>query len=384
MAKKVVWISSYLPRSCGIAYYSEDYIGAIREYAKKTNKNISIKIIAHTDAKKADYPMIDLRDRNWEDKVLDKIKKLKPDLVHIQHEYGLYETHHDENRNLLRLIKNLKKEKIPTVMTYHSIYRKLNAPHKRFVKASLKYLNAAIFHEEYQKRELKNNIGYIPKNVYVLPHGSDNTFHPDKEKIKKEYNYGNKLVVGIAGIADKRKGFRTMVRQWPKVVKKFPNAILSIEIKPHKDKSTRKYINKVMGEIMKSKISDNIELIVKDYKKIEFLKRLASFDILVLPYKSESQSGVLAHGFAARTPAIVTDIEGLGAEIRNSHAGIAVKMRDRKNNFYKYILKLLSSKTLREKYSQNAKEYVDKVSGWNIIARKTFGIYEKILSSKKL
>lgn len=65
MTKKVVWISSYLPRSCGIAYYSEDYINAIKKYSKRYNKKISIKIISHIDAKKADYPIIDLNDRKW-------------------------------------------------------------------------------------------------------------------------------------------------------------------------------------------------------------------------------------------------------------------------------------------------------------------------------
>ena len=378
MTKKVVWISSFLPRSCGIAFYSKDYIDALKRQVKKDNKKLSIKVIAHTDAKKADYPIIDLKDRRWIDKVFNIIKKINPDIVHIQHEYGLYETYEDENRKLLELIENLKKAKIPTIMTYHSIYETLNPSHKIFVKESLQKVSAGIFHEEYQKKALKKNIGYIPNNIYVLPHGSETTFKPDKEKLRKEYNSEDKLVVGIAGIADKRKGFRTMIRQWPKIVKKFPNAILSIEIKPHADKSTREYINKVMKALMKSKVSDNIELIVKDYKKIEFLKRLASFDILALPYKSESQSGVLANGLAVGTPIIGTDIEGLGEEIRNSKAGIAVKMKDRRNNFYKYILRLLASKRLRDKYSKNAKKYVDEVSGWDIIARKTLKIYEEI------
>ncbi len=383
MTKKVVWISSYLPRSCGIAYYSKDYIEAIKNYAKKHKKKLSIKIISHTDAKKADYPIIDLKDRKWDDKVFSKIKKIKPNIVHIQHEYGLYETYEDENRHLLKLLEKLKKEKIPTVMTYHTIFKKLEPPHKKFVNKSLTLLSAGIFHEEYQKKALKKNMGYIPKNLYILPHGSDSKFNPDKEKIRKEYNYIDKLIVGSAGIADQRKGFRTMIRQWPKVVKKFPNAFLVLEIKPHADKLTRVYINKVMAKIMKSKVSKNIELIVKDYKKAEFLKRLASFDILVLPYKSESQSGVLAHGFAAQTPAIATDIEGLGAEIRNSKAGVLVPMNKRRNHFYKAIIKLLSSKKLRNKFSRNAKKYVKNVSGWNIIARKTLKIYERVQDSYK-
>ena len=380
MVKKLVWISSYLPRSCGIAYYSNHYIKAIKEYAKKNNKKISIKIISHTDAKKADYPIIDLKDREWNKKVLKVIIKEKPSVVHIQHEYGLYETYADENKRVLELIKGLKSQNIPVVMTYHSVYKKLEPHHRVFVRESLKLLNAGIFHEDYQKKALKQNIGYIPANVYVLPHGSRENLKLDKSKIRKELNYGDKLVVGSAGIADERKGFRTLIKQWPKVVKRFPNAILSLEVKPHEAKETREYINKVMKMIMKSKVSSNIEFIVKDYSEMEFYKRLKGFDILVLPYKSESQSGVLAHGFSVGVPAIVTDIEGLGAEIRNSNAGIAVKNRA---NFYKAIIDLLSSKKLMEKFSKNAEAYVKNVSGWNIITKKTFDIYEKVKKNWK-
>ncbi len=379
MIKKVVWISSYIPRSCGIAYYSEDYINAIKEYSKRHNKKISIKIIAHTDAKKADYPIINQRDKSWHLKVFKIIKKEKPQIVHIQHEYGLYETYSDGNKRILELIKMLRNEKIPTVMTYHSIYKKLEEAHAEFVSASLKELSAGIFHEEYQKRALKKNIGWKPENLYVLPHGSRENLHFNKEELQKEFGYGNKLIVGSAGIADERKGFIDLIDQWPKVVKKFPNAVLSLELKPHAAKETREYINKVLKEIMKSPVSQNIEFIVKDYEEMEFYKKLNSFDILVLPYRSESQSGVLAHGFAASTPAIVTDIEGLGAEIRNSKAGIAVKNRKK---FYKAIIKLLKSKRLRDEYSRHAKKYVKDVSGWSIIARKTLKIYQSVLKRR--
>lgn len=372
--KKLIWISSYLPRSCGIAYYSAHYITALKKYAKKTNKKISIKIIAHTDAKKADYPIIDLKNKNWHHEVLKIIKKQKPDIVHIQHEFGLYETDRDCNKRVIELIKLIKQEKIPTVMTYHSVYKKLIPPHANFISETLKQLDAGILHCEYQKQALKNNISWQPKNIYILPHGSREDIKLEKEEVRKGFGYNGDLVIGSAGLASERKGFRTLTKQWPKVVKKIPNAILALELKPHAATETRIYINKVLKEVMKSPVSDNIEFIVKDYSELEFYKRLKSFDILVLPYKSESQSGVLAHGFSVGVPAIVTDIEGLGAEIRNSKSGIAVKKR---KDFYKAIIKLLKSPKLRARYSQNALNYVKKVSGWSIIARKTFKIYEK-------
>ena len=70
----------------------------------------------------------------------------------------------------------------------------------------------------------------------------------------------------------------------------------------------------------------------------------------------------------------IMELEGLGAEIRNSNAGIAVKNRKK---FWRAIVKLLKNKKLREKYSKNALKYVKKVNGWHIISRKTFQIYEK-------
>jgi len=376
MAKKVVWISSYLPRKCGIAFYSQHYISAIKKYAKKTNKKISFKIISHTDAKLSDYPIINnKKDKKWHYKVLKVIKKEKPDVVHIQHEYGLYETDHDVNQRVIQLIKMIKKENIPVVMTYHSVYEKLIPEFANFVSESLKVLSAGILHEEYQKKALQKNIKWQPKNVYVLPHGSREDIKINREKIRKELGYKkDELVVGTAGLASERKGFRTLIKQWPKVVKKFPKAILALELKPESAKETREYIDKVLKEIMKSPVSDNIELSVKNYSETEFYKRLASFDIHILPYRSESQSGVLAHGFSIGAPSIVTDIEGLGAEIRNSNAGIAVKNR---KYFYKAINKLLKNKKLREKYRKNALNYVKKVSGWNVIAKKTIRIYGK-------
>ena len=374
--KKLVWISSYLPRSCGIAYYSSNYIRALKEYAKKTNKKISIKIVAHTDGKKADYPIINLKNKNWHHSVLKIIKKEKPSIVHIQHEYGLYETDKDKNKRVIELIKLIKNEKIHVVMTYHSVYEKLSPAFAEFTKKSLEELDAGIFHEQYQKNALLKNIGYIPKNIYVLPHGSREDIKLNRERVRKEFNYNHKnLIVGSAGIADERKGFRTLIHQWPKVVKKIPNAILSLELKPHAANQTRIYIDKVLEEIMKSPVSKNIEFTVKDYLDIEFYKRLISFDILVFPYRSESQSGVLAHGFSVGVPSIVTDIEGLGAEIRNSKAGIVVKKRE---DFYKAIIKLLKNTKLRKKFSRNALKYVKTTNGWNIIAKKTFKIYDEV------
>ncbi|MFA5060876.1 MAG: glycosyltransferase [Candidatus Pacearchaeota archaeon] len=374
---RVIWISSYLPRSCGIAYYSQHYISALKNYAAKSGMDFSIKILAHTDAKQADYPVINVKNGGWQYDVFRVIEKERPDIVHIQHEYGLYETYSDHNARVIELIKMIRRIGIPVVMTYHSVYKKLNEHFARFVSNSLKVLSAGILHEDYQKKALPENIGWKPKNVFVLPHGSREDIKINKIEAKKGYGYElTDLVVGSAGLASDRKGYRTLIGQWPKVIKEVPNAKLSLELKPESVEETKLYLEKVFKSIMQSPVSKNIEISVRDYSEMAFYRKLSSFDILVLPYKSESQSGVLAHGLSVGVPIIATDIEGMGAEIRNSQAGIAVKNR---KEFYKSVIKLLKDKNLREKFSKNAEKYVKKVNGWSIIAEKTFKIYKNLV-----
>lgn len=89
-------------------------------------------------------------------------------------------------------------------------------------------------------------------------------------------------------------------------------------MKPQPTEESINYISQISYLVAKNEQKASIELIIKDYSGEDFLEKLRSFDILVLPYLSESQSGVLSHSFAAGTPAVVRDIEGLGYEIKQS------------------------------------------------------------------
>ena len=42
------------------------------------------------------------------------------------------------------------------------------------------------------------------------------------------------------------------------------------------------------------------------------------------------------------------------------------------------IIKLLKNTKLRKKFSRNALKYVKTTNGWNIIAKKTFKIYDEV------
>ena len=371
---KVAWISSYFPRSCGIAYYSEDYIQAL----KKIKKNLEVSIISHSDALEATYPIISLTDRSWHGKVVEAVKYINPDIIHIQHEYGLYETFQDKNQRLLTLLKELKDSKFPTVMTYHSLYSQLTPAQAQFVSKSLRLLNVGIFHCQYQLDDLPTNIDWEPENVEIIPHGSDEKIELDREECKNRFGYEGKNVVGMMGLASGRKGFDRVIKRWPEISRKVENAILVLEVKPQPTEESINYISQISYLVAKNEQKGSIELIIRDYTREEFLEKLRSFDILVLPYLSESQSGVLAHSFAAGTPAVVRDIEGLGYEIKRSGAGIAARDDE---EICQGIIKLMNDPEERAKMEEKAHSYVKDYCGWSKVAKRTLSLYNQILKT---
>jgi glycosyltransferase involved in cell wall biosynthesis len=213
-------VSSWPPRHCGIATYSQDLVRALRKEGHE------VHIVTFKDGgKKGEkfvHPVIrikrnrEMKEAGWDQKLFDTIVRIRPDVVHIQHEYGLYIYDEDHSSGLLRAFFKWKVEsEIPIVVTYHSVYTVLDRVEAIYMDVALKITNAGIVHEEYQKSYLPINIGRVAENVYVIPHGAKDIV-PYK-KAKEEYGLKGRKVVGLIGWWEPNKGFERVVKIWPKI-----------------------------------------------------------------------------------------------------------------------------------------------------------------------
>src|SRR4030042_1488076 len=85
--KPLVMISSWPPRLCGIATFAEEAV----EFLQRAQPDREIHIVSHTDGAGAKvHPVIDLSDPQWYLPVVETLRQIGPEVVHIQHEYGLY------------------------------------------------------------------------------------------------------------------------------------------------------------------------------------------------------------------------------------------------------------------------------------------------------
>lgn len=383
MNLKIVMVTSWPPRHCGIATYSQDLVRALRKEGHE------VHIVTFKDCGKRGeknvHPVLKTR-RNrelavagWDQNLFEAIAKIEPDVVHIQHEYGLYLFDDDNSAGLLRPFFKWKVEsEIPVVVTYHSVYTVLDRVEAIYMDVALRLTNAAIVHEHYQKNLLPINIGRVPDNVYVIPHGAKDV--SPYARVKEKYGLAGKKVVGLIGWWEPNKGFERVVKMWPKIRKEVGSkAVLVVagDARPGSS-SGQIYKPKLLKAVNKCPARKSIKVITGSFTPEEYDRVLSSFDLMVLPYSRASQSGNLAHSFALGVPCVATAMEGLKAEVEASKAGLTVPPGD-DLELRSAISHLLKHDSLRKRYAKNASKYVTKRLKWSIVARKHSALYSKLV-----
>jgi len=376
---RICMVTPFPPRPDGIAIYSSELITAMQNFGH------TVYVISHTDedvgghgAQPNVFGIIDITKPDWERVIFEKITEIKPDVVHVQHEYGLYAHNGDYGISIIDLLFLLFDARVPTVITYHSVYSTLSRDEAMFTDLSLCTVDAGIVHEEFQKIFLPANLGRIPDNVYVIPHGAKTAVAadvPDPVTSRRQRGFDDKKIVLCMGWWEPNKRFEDVVAIWPDVIERAKDAVLVIagDARPGSP-SGLYYKPKLLAAIQNSPVRDRIHVITGAFTPQEYDAILNMADVVVLPYDRASQSGNLAHAFALGKPAVVTAVEGLKAEVEASQAGATVPLGSLED-LKAAITLLLRNNELRELFSKRAREYVQTKIGWSIVARKHLVLY---------
>lgn len=379
---KIAMVTSWLPRWCGIAFYSENLVQALRRAGAE------VHIVCHTDGGRPGedqiHPVLDQASPTWYWPLLRAVEEIDPDVVHIQHEFGLFTyfqrpgVYDFEPRNAFELAIPLFRWRAggrPAVATYHSVFSRLTYEEALYYGHTMGLAAANIVHEPYQREHLPYNLGKLPDNVFVCPHGAGRG-HPDRVRVraaKARLGVAGRPVLGMIGWWEPNKGFDRVIALWPEVVRQVPDALLVLagEARPGSPtgEATREdYLRLVEA----SPARDAIRVVRGAFSREDYLEVLFAFDAAALPYRFASQSGNLAHAYEAALPVIVSDIEGLKSSVEASRAGFIVH-DDRELG--EAIVRLLTNAGLRREFSCAARRYVRGHAAWDRVAERHLDIY---------
>ncbi|MEK6647244.1 MAG: glycosyltransferase [Candidatus Firestonebacteria bacterium] len=392
--KTLLVISSYPPRFCGIATFVEEAI----EFIKKERSDIKVDIISHLDGEGENvHPVIDVKNKNWYESVAKEIKNINPDVIHIQHEYGLYNYidergEIDNNLGFIKLLDLIKE--YPTVIEAHTVHGRLKEKEEYFIEELLKRCTVLILKCDYQKWRLswtfQDKINQLLQKVTVIPHGArlDRRVGDDEiNKLKNELGFEeliNRKIVGLVGWVQSNKRWDIVINMW----KELEEIIFG--------RTKENWFLFAAGDMRDSAHhKDYIEWIEK-LKKLEekgiakhykfeprgekYYKIMEICDFIVLPSIDETQSGTLARVIATNTPYITTaPMEGLTSQTLESEGGL---LFTNKESLRRSIITMASNEKLRRKLGDNLKWYLENKVNWELIAKQYFDVYEKAIEAK--
>lgn len=388
--RPIVMISSYIPRLCGIATFCEE----AREFIKKANPDRDVFVISHTDGKgEGVFPIIDISKHDWWKAVYKKVLELDPYVIHLEHEYGLYEYHDDRgkgdmNKGFLDLLDAINQ--YPTIVEPHTIHGRLRDDEANFVYEMCERTDLVLFKCNYQKWRLNWTFtGYgwkTPRNIMVVPHGA----RPDKlwmtQKIPElrkqigidKYPYISNHLVGLVGWIQSNKRWDILTDMWEEIVEEIDErtgvewdllAAGTMRDVNHKQ-DYEKYKNGI--EVLENKgLAHFYEFIPFGDPYYEIM---AVCDFIVIPSLDETQSGTLARVIALNKPFITTaPMEGLTAQTLSSKGGLLFTSKQMLRD---NVVELACNEQLRKDFSKNLNQYLNDVVSWEVIACQYNQAYE--------
>jgi glycosyltransferase involved in cell wall biosynthesis len=129
----------------------------------------------------------------------------------------------------------------------------------------------------------------------------------------------NSILLLFFGYVRKYKGLDLLIEAFPFVLKKFPDARLMIVGEFYDN--PQEYLKL----IDKNKIHDHVLLVNQFVPNEDVAKYYNACDVVILPYRSATQSGILNVAYGFNKPVVATDVGGLAEFIEDGRTGFIVK-----------------------------------------------------------
>ncbi len=242
-------------------------------------------------------------------------------------------------------------------------------------------------HTEKMKSELVQGFGVSPEPVVVIPFGTniavpDTELTATKAKLRLGIRPGERTILFFGRIVP-YKGLEYLVEAFLRLARRDPNCRLIIAGEPMKGfESYMDGIRRTMADgDSVDRILCRLEFIPDDETEVYF----KAADVLVLPYRSIFESGLVFLAYRFGLPVIASDVGSFREELTNSGAGLVFEagnsaaLAANLDAFFKSELY-----TDATKHRQRIREYSSARQSWEIVGEITERVYRRLLDDRVL
>ncbi|MEK4848620.1 glycosyltransferase family 4 protein [Paenibacillus sp. FSL H7-0756] len=327
--KNIVFLSTSLPRECGIATFTQDLLD---EFTKLEgfNKPRIIAMNNNGNYRYTDQVMREINQHQLSDYIdsAREINQSGTDLLVIQHEFGIYGG--ESGEYLLQFTEELQ---VPYVVIFHTVLTKPTPKQHqiitRLAAGSVKVVTMA----QSTVDDLISVYHINAANIAFIHHGVPFVQTATRAELKIQYKFGDRKILSTFGFLSPGKGIEYAIEAMSGVVKQHPDALYIIWGKTHpvvKQETGEVYRQKLTELVHELGLVNNVLFVDKLLTQEEVIQSLVMSDIYMTPYlgKDQAVSGTLAYGVGygrviISTPyryaeEMLAEGRGLLAEFRNS------------------------------------------------------------------
>lgn len=351
---EILFITSYPPRECGIATYSQDLIAALNN---KFSHSLSIKVCA---LESSDF------NYSYPSKVKYVLKTSLPDgyatlaaainkdeqikIVLIQHEFGFFKHQKQTFQDFIELVKK------PVVTVFHTVLPNPDENMKANILRISEICESIVVMTKTSAKILIKDYGVEEDKINVIAHGTHLVHHTNKEALKVNYGLTGRKVLTTFGLLSSGKSIETTLDAMPAIIKKCPEAKFLILGKTHPE--VVKEEGEVYRELLEKKVIDlglqnHVAFINRYLSLTELLDYLQLADIYLFTTNDPNQavSGTFVYAMSCACPIISTPIPH-ALEVLTQETGIIFDFQNHVQ-LADSVIRLLSDDELRTSMSTN-------------------------------
>ena len=354
MNPEILLISSYPPRECGIATYTQDLVQAMN---KTFHQCFNITICALESAYEKHAYASDVKYRLNTDEpesfiaIAEKINENPAiKIVLLQHEFGFFQ------QTQLYLLKMLQCIHKPVVIVYHTVLPKPSLLNIQIVQELSAEAARIIVMTKNSSEILINDYLIAPEKITIIPHGTHLVEHISKNVLKKRYQLTGKKVLSTFGLLSSGKGIETTLAALPAIIAVEPDVVFLIIGKTHPavvKQEGEKYRNSLEEMVKNKGIGEHVIFINYFLELPQLLEYLQMTDVYLFTSKDPNQavSGTFSYAISCGCPIVSTPIPH-AKEVLKADAGIIIGFND-ELALATAVITLLGDEHLRKTISSN-------------------------------
>jgi glycosyltransferase involved in cell wall biosynthesis len=308
---EIVFLTTYPPRECGIATYSEDLISAID---RKVGDSIKLTVCpVETTGDDYEYsPRIE-HVLNTENEVdyLTLANRLDSDpniaLLVVQHEFGLFSGNEEAFIGFLQMLN------CPVVITLHTVLPRPDKHLRGKVQQILNHCDGIIVMTQASADVLYDDYGVLTTAISVIPHGTHPVPFRDRKVLKEKYGLTGKKVLSTFGLLGPSKSIETSLHALPGIIAENPETMFLIlgkthpELVKHQGEDYRLSLERKVAELG---LENNVRFVNRFLPLDELLEYLQLTDIYLFTSNDPGQavSGTFSYALGCGCPIVSTPI----------------------------------------------------------------------------